>query len=116
MFMSRFIRTDYHAGHIFIPHRTKAMAQSEILRWRVASRAHAIYGRRHGQIWGLLFVKVLNLFQTTSQCTFISGALRKLLVSIVKINCLSSFLSPLKVIDVGLPATLHQEVTRYKVR
>src|SRR6218665_3063389 len=96
--------------------RTKAMTQSEILCWRGANRAHAAYSWRHGQIWELLLVKVLNLFYTASQCAFISWLLRKLSVSVVKINCLSSFLCPLKVIDVIYQATLHNEVTRYKVR
>src|SRR6218665_1947463 len=81
------------------------MTKSEIFYWREANRApaclqlyaHAAYSWRHGQIWGLLLVKVLNLFHTASQCAFISGLLRKLSISIVKINCLSSFLCPLKV-------------------
>src|SRR6218665_1689202 len=71
------------------------MTKSEIFYWREANRAHAAYSWRHGQIWGLLLVKVLNLLYTASQCAFISGLLRKLSVSIVKINCLSSFLCPL---------------------
>src|SRR6218665_791247 len=92
------------------------MIQSEILCWKGANRAYAVYRWRHGQIWGLLLVKVLHIFYTDSQCAFISGLFRKLYVSIVKINCLSSFLCPLKVIDVMYQATLHKEVTRYKVR
>src|SRR6218665_3351446 len=50
------------------------------------------------------------------QCAFISGLLRKLSVSMVKLNCLPSFLCPLKVIDMMYQATLPKEVTRYKVR
>src|SRR6218665_1175913 len=94
------------------------MTQSEILCWREANRAHAAYSWRHGQIWGLLLGKVLNLFYTVSQCAFISGLglLRKLSVSLVKFNCLSSFLCPFKVIDVIYQATLHNEVRRYKIR
>jgi|SRR6218665_2407043 len=53
-----------------------------------------------GDVWGSLLVKMLNLFHTASQCAFISGLLWKLSVSIAKINCLSSFLCPLKVIGV----------------
>ena len=52
----------------------------------------------------------------SSQCAFISELLRKLDVSVVKINCLSSFLCPFKIIDVMYQATLHKEVTRYKFR
>jgi len=74
------------------------MTQSEILCWRGANRAHAAYSRRHGQIWELLLVKVLNLLYTASQCAFISGLLGKLAVSVVKINCLSSFLCPPKLL------------------
>jgi len=54
---------------------------------------------------------VLNLFYTTSQCAFIPWLLRKLYVSVVKINCLSYFLCLFKVIDVMYKATLHKEVT-----
>ena len=58
---------------------------------------------------------VLKLFYTASQCAFISGLLGKLSVSVVDINFLSFILCPLKVIDVMYQATLHKEVTRYKV-
>jgi len=92
------------------------MNQSEILCWRGTNRAHVAHSWRHGQIWELLLVKVLNLFYTASQCVFINGLLRKLYVSVVKINCLSSFLCPFKVIDVVYQATLYKEVTRYKFR
>src|SRR6218665_531201 len=43
----------------------------------------------------LVFLKVLNLFHTTSQCDFKSGLLGKLSVSVLKINFLSSFLCSL---------------------
>src|SRR6218665_882749 len=94
----------------------KTMTQSEILCWRGANRALLPHSWIRGQIWGLLLVKVLNLFYTASQCAFISRLLRKLYVSVVKINWLSSFLCPFKVIDVMYQATLHKEVTRYKFR
>jgi len=53
------------------------MTQSEILCWKEANRAHAAYIWRHGQIWGLLWVKMLILFYTASQCAFVSGLFRK---------------------------------------
>src|SRR6218665_3735311 len=56
--------------------RTKAMTQSEILWWMGANRAHPAYSWRRIRICGLLLVKVLNLFQTASQCAFISGLLK----------------------------------------
>src|SRR6218665_79351 len=83
----------------------KTMTQSEILCWRGANRAHVAHSWIRGQIWGLLLVKVLNLFYTASQCAFSSGLLRKLHVSVVKINCLSPFLCPLKAIDMMYQAT-----------
>src|SRR6218665_2223751 len=51
--------------------RTKATTQAEILCWRWTNRAHPAYSWRHGQSWGLLLVKVLNLFHTASQCALI---------------------------------------------
>jgi len=92
------------------------MTQSEILFWRGANRAHLAHSWIRGQILQLLLVKVLNLFYTALQCAFISGLLRKLFVSVVKIDFLSSFLCPFKVIDVMYQATLHKEVTQYKFR
>src|SRR6218665_3560333 len=56
------------------------------------------------------------IYSIQLQCAFISGLLRKLSVSVVKINCLSSFPCPLKAVDVMYQATPHKEVTRYKVR
>ena len=91
------------------------MTLSEILCWRGTNRAHAAYSWRHGQIWGLLLVKVLNLLYTASVCIYFWVTYRKLSVSGVKINCLS-FLCPLKAIDVMYQANPHKEVTRYKVR
>src|SRR6218665_231167 len=75
--------------------RTKEMTQSEIF---VEGELLEHMQHIHGQIWELLLVKVLNLFYTASQCAFISGLLGKLAVSVVKINCLSSFLCPPKLL------------------
>ena len=86
--------------------RTKAMTQSDNLCWRGANRAHASYSWRHDQIWGLLLVKVFNLLHTASVCIHFWDT-RKLSVFVVKINCLSSFLCPLKDIDVMYQTTLH---------
>ena len=46
--------------------------------------AHPAYSWRHGQIWDLVLVKVLNLVHTALQWAFIPGLLRKLSVYVVK--------------------------------
>ena len=45
---------------------------------------HIQHLARDVQIWGLVLVKVINLFHTTLQCDLIPGLLRKLSVSVVK--------------------------------
>ena len=49
-----------------------------------ASVAYPAYSWRHGQIWRLVLVKVLNLSHTALQCVFISGLHEKFSVSVVK--------------------------------
>ena len=38
-----------------------------------ANGAHPAYSWRHGQIWGLELIRVLNLFHAALQCALISG-------------------------------------------
>src|SRR6218665_1572263 len=66
--------------------------------------------------FGDYYCSKCRIYSIQLQCAFISGLLRKLSVSVVKINCLSFFLCSLKAIYVMCQATPHKEVTRYKVR